>query len=53
MPLLRVAGDIIQDVPPNCQDLYAIAEATAQLIAQHCPIAQQPMRQAKKKSVKK
>ena len=37
--MVRVAADMLQDVPPSCADLYAIAEATAQLIAQHCPIA--------------
>lgn len=37
--MVRTASFLLADVPPSCEDLYAIAEATAQLIAQHCPIA--------------
>jgi hypothetical protein len=39
--------------PIDCDALHAANERIQALLVEHCPIAQQPMRQAKKKSVKK
>lgn len=49
----KVALMLISEQVPECQALYAAAESIAQLIAEHCPIAQPAMRRAKKVSVKK
>jgi hypothetical protein len=50
--ILDVAFSLVAEQPPSCEALYAAAEAIQQLITEHCPIAQ-PMRQVKKKPVKK
>jgi len=54
--LMRVTTSIaLGDPVPSCEALYAAAEAIAQLITIHCPIASPPMsmRKATKKASKK
>jgi hypothetical protein len=49
---MRTALHVAIEEDPNCDDLYAAAEAIQQLITEHCPIARPTMRPAKKRPVK-
>jgi hypothetical protein len=51
--LMRVSNYAFFGTVPDCQSLFEAAEVIQQLIAENCPIARQPMRQAKKKAIKK
>lgn len=50
--IMRTALHVAIEEDPNCDDLYAAAEAIQQLITEHCPIARPTMRPAKKRPVK-
>ena len=51
--IMRTALHVAIEEDPNCDDLYAAAEAIQQLITEHCPIARPVMKQAKKRPTKK
>jgi hypothetical protein len=51
--LMKVTGSIAMGPIPDCEALFAAAEAIASLIAEHCPIAKPTMKQATKKPIRK